>query len=243
MTDELPPAVADDAARLRDPLADSSWSRDATVAGFASAAPNARLLEMAAAARQAGARRLLDIGCGAGRNAVPLARLGWQVLGVDLSLPMITAAARRAAGEPGQPRLPLQLALAPMDHLPVRDAAFDVVVAHGIWNLARSGDEFRQGMAEAARAARRGGALFLFTFSRTTLADDAEPVAGESFVFTQFSGEPQCFVTERQVLDELAAHGFVPDPRERLRELNRPRPGALRTSPAPVIYEGLFRRG
>ena len=209
------------------------------VTSFAAAAPNARLLDVAAAERQAGAERLLDIGCGAGRNAVPLARLGWHVLGVDLSLPMIAAAARRAAAEP---ELPLQFVLAPMHHLPVRNAAFDVVVAHGIWNLARSGDEFRRGVAEAARAARRGGALFVFTFSRATLAGDATPVSGESFVFTQFSGEPQCFLTEAQLLDELATHGFVPDPHEGLRELNRPRPGALQTSRAPVIYEGVFRR-
>ena len=209
------------------------------VTSFAGAAPNGRLLDVAAAERQRGAEHLLDIGCGAGRNAVPLARLGWRVFGVDLSLPMITAAARRAAAEPD---LPLQFALAPMHHLPVRDAVFDVVVAHGIWNLARSGDEFRRGVAEASRAARRGGALFVFTFSRATLASDASPVPGESFVFTQFSGEPQCFLTDAQLLEELAAHGFVPDPHEALRELNRPRPGALQTSRAPVIYEGLFRR-
>jgi hypothetical protein len=61
-------------------------------------------------------------------------------------------------------------------------------------------------------------------------------------VFTQFSGEPQCFLTEAQLLDELAAHGFAPDPHEGLSELNLPRPGALQTSRAPVIYEGVFRR-
>ena len=82
----------------------------------------------------------------------------------------------------------------------------------------------------------------MFTFSRATLASDASPVPGESFVFTEFSGEPQCFLTDAQLLEELAAHGFVPDPREALRELNRPHPGALQTSRAPVIYEGLFRR-
>ena len=31
-------------------------------------------------------------------------------------------------------------------------------------------------------------------------ADDAPPVAGETFVFTQFSGQPQCFLTERELV-------------------------------------------
>jgi hypothetical protein len=82
----------------------------------------------------------------------------------------------------------------------------------------------------------------VFTFSRNTLADTAEPLAGESFVFTQFSGQPQCFLTEEQLVTELGACGFDSDVSLPLRELNRPPIGALPTSIAPVIYEGLFRR-
>ena len=48
-----------------------------------------------------------------------------------------------------------------------------------------------------------GGGLFVFTFSRHTLPPDTQPVPGESFVFTQFSGAPQCFLTEPQLLTEL----------------------------------------
>ena len=70
----------------------------------------------------------------------------------------------------------------------------------------------------------------------------AAPLPGESFVFTQFSGQPQCFLTESQLVSELDARGFEPDASLPLRELNRPPAGALRTDSAPVIYEGLFRR-
>ena len=70
---------------------------------------------------------------------------------------------------------------------------------------------------------------------------EVAPVAGETFVFTQFSGAPQCFLTERQLIDEMHTAGFEPDPALPLRELNRPAPG-LRTAGGPVIYEGAFRR-
>ena len=201
--------------------------------------PNETLLQVAAREWRASAR-LLDIGCGAGRNAVPLASTGWEVTGTDLSLPMLSAAATRVADAQLANRV--RLLRASMHQLPLASAGFDFIVAHGIWNLARSGSEFREAVREAARVARPGCALFLFTFSRNTLPGTAEPLDGESFVFTQFSGQPQCFLTEEQLVTELAACGFDPDPSLPLRELNRPSKGALRTSTAPVIYEGLFQR-
>jgi hypothetical protein len=82
----------------------------------------------------------------------------------------------------------------------------------------------------------------VFTFSRNTFPPQTDPVACEPFVFTQFSGEPQCFLTEAQLVEELARVGFVADPGVPLREYNRPKPGTLMTGTPPVIYEAAFRR-
>ena len=226
--------------RSTDPLAGSAWSAPGTVAGFAQSPANASLIAFANhELHRGGHRRALDVGCGAGRNAVPLAQLGWQVTGVDLSWPMLLAAAQRVRD--GQLGNCLRLALAPMDVLPVRNASCDLVIAHGIWNLARSAAEFRRSVREAARVARIGAGLFVFTFSRQTLPPDAAPVEGEPFVFTQFSGEPQCFLTREQLVSELGAAGFVCEPSVPFNEYNLPQPGAL-ASGAPVIYEAAFRR-
>jgi ubiquinone/menaquinone biosynthesis C-methylase UbiE len=194
------------------------------------------LLEYAARLHDAGSElRVVDIGCGAGRNAVPLVESGASVIGTDLSWPMIQAASARAAAPA------LQLALAPMDALPLRSRAFDLIVAHGIWNLARSTSEFRRALREAARVATDAARLFVFTFSRSTLRVDAEPVKGEAFVFSQFAGHPQVFLTKDQLVSELAAVGFAPDPQLPLRELNLPGPQRTRIAGPPVIFEGGFR--
>jgi SAM-dependent methyltransferase len=225
-----------------DPLAGSAWSTPGTVAGFAKSAPNAVLMKFAEEELQrSGSARALDLGCGAGRNAVPLARLGWSVVGTDLSWPMLCAAVTRARENRLDDRL--RLILAPMETIPVRDRSFDLVIAHGIWNLARSAAQFRRALGETARVAKPGAGLFVFTFSRNTFPPQTEPIAGEPFVFTQFAGEPQCFLTESQLFDELDRAGFAPDRGVPLREYNRTQPGALLSATMPVIYEAAFRRG
>ena len=68
--------------------------------------------------------RLLDLCCGQGRQAVPLARLGYRVTGLDLSRSLLARAAR-AAADPG---LPLALVEADMRRLPLADGSFDAVL-------------------------------------------------------------------------------------------------------------------
>lgn len=193
---------------MSDPLAGSPWSAPNTVAGFVQSPPNQVLLRFAREEleRLGGVGTAIDIGCGAGRNAVPLVEC-----------------------------------LAPMDQLPLVDDSADLVIAHGIWNLARSTTEFRRAVHEASRVAKPGAGLFVFTFSRHTLPRSAHPVPGEDFVFTQFSGQPQCFLTENQLLAELGAENFALDPAVPLTEYNRPAAPAIHHG-GPVIYEAVFRK-
>ena len=83
--------------------------------------------------------------------------------------------------------------------------------------------------------------MFVFTFSRATLPDEATPVSAETFVFTQFSGRPQCFLTTAQLLSELADASFSPDPGVPLSELNRASTAALQMPHVPVILQAAFR--
>ena len=234
------------AARRRDGVSGVSgvsprWEAPQTVAGFVRGVPNAVLLDFARGLLDtARAPRCLDLGCGAARNALPLARLGYRVVGTDLSAPMLAAARERLAAEPTPPAV--ALVHAPMAPLPFADGQFDLIVAHGIWNLAGRDWDFRAALAEAARVARPGAGLFVFTFSRATLPPDAAPDAGERFVFSTWNGEPQCFLTEAELLDELARAGFGPADDAPLTEYNRPLPGELRRSGPPVIWEGRFVR-
>jgi len=217
------------------------WEDPRTVAGFTAGTPNSNLVAFARTVlARVPAARCLDIGCGAARNALPLAEIGFRVAATDLSVPMLDAARTRIAGSDAAARV--ELVHAPMEPLPFEDATFDLVVAHGIWNLAKSGAEFRAAVHEAARVARPGAGLFLFTFSRSTLPPGAPPDGDEEFVFSTWNGEPQCFLTETQIVHELSGAGFVRDRAGPMAEYNVRPPTARGPGGPPAIHEGTFVR-
>ena len=101
--------------------------------------------------------RTVDLGCGGGLLAVPLAEAGAAVLGVD-----VARAALRAARERGASRL-LPIA-ADLHAVPVRSACADLVLlADVVEHVAAPA----VAIAEAARLLRPGGHLFVNTINRT----------------------------------------------------------------------------
>jgi SAM-dependent methyltransferase len=73
----------------------------------------------------AGARRVLDAGCGSGRLTVGLALAGAEVTGVDTNASQLEVARGRAQAE----GVELTLLEADFDALPFEDASFDAVVS------------------------------------------------------------------------------------------------------------------
>ncbi len=213
----------------------SPWTSPEMVARLSSTLPNDVLMVFAdEELRRADENRLLDIGCGAGCNAIPLAQNGWDVLGLDLSVPMLEAAQQRSMQNGLTDRA--QFRSASMDQLEVEEDSFDFIVAHGIWNQAESGSEFRKAVREAARAAKPGAPLFVYTFSRNTLPIQNQPVDGETFVYETYSGQLKCFLTENQLIAEMDAAGFKLDIGASITEYPQV-PG----KPKPAILEGIFR--
>ena len=120
-----------------------------------------------AAARLAGCPddgELLDAPCGFGRHAIPLARAGFRVTGVDRSTVLLDEARRRAGGE----RWP-KFVNADYRELPFKDASFDAAL-NLYTSLGYLGDEEdTRALASIRRVLREGGRLVIETMHRDRL--------------------------------------------------------------------------
>ncbi len=224
------------------------WEKQDIVDNFARKKPSDALLRFVEEFAASRRLRILDAGCGAGRHMRPLLASGHDCHGTDVSANMLKAAAQslREVVDDADDRLHC----AGMDALPFETASFDMIISHGVWNLARTEQELRSAMSEAARVLADGAVLYLTTFSRNTLPPDALPVSGSRFIFTDFNNEPQTFLTPEQLDAELRAVGFVRDESRPIRELNRPASWESSRGPGltivggkrPVLLEGVWTR-
>ena len=108
--------------------------------------------------------RILDLACGYGRIAVPLARRGFQVTGLDLSAPLLAVARERAA----QAGVTVEWHHADMRDIPSEwSGQFDAVIS--IWNsfgYFADDHENQRVLASAAQALKPGGRLLIDVSNR-----------------------------------------------------------------------------
>jgi SAM-dependent methyltransferase len=128
------------------------------------------------AARPAAGARILDLGCGTGRHALPLCRQDYRVVGVDLSA-VLLAAARERLAEAG---CWLPLVRADLRRLPFR-AVFDLAASFFTsFGYFESTDDDRLALDSMVGCLRPGGTLLLDLINPVRLRAELVPASHSS---------------------------------------------------------------
>jgi SAM-dependent methyltransferase len=123
--------------------------------------------------------RVLDAGCGYGRNLVHLLREGCEVFAVDADAEGVEHVRRLSAslgtGLPAE-----NFVVGPIEQMQFPDGFADVVICNSVLHFARDDEHFRTLLTELWRVLRPGGMLFCRLGSRIGM--DFKRVRGNVFV-------------------------------------------------------------
>jgi len=120
--------------------------------GFSPDVAQAVAAVFAVAARLAPTSRVLEIGVGTGRIALPLAPAVARFIGIDIARPMLDVLVEKRADER------IDLCVADATRLPFADASFDATLAIHVLHLIPG---WRAAVAELGRVVRPGGTVLV----------------------------------------------------------------------------------
>lgn len=163
--------------------------------------------------------RILDAGCGGGRNSLYLMRCGAEVFGIDSSpaeVERIRTVARRDA--PGLP--PENFLAGRLDQLPFPDAHFDAVICCAVLHFAESERHFEAMVHELWRVLAAGGVLFARLASTIGIEERVRREHGRRFHLPDGTDR---FLVDEEYLLELSARlgGTLLDPLKTTNVQNR----------------------
>jgi SAM-dependent methyltransferase len=122
--------------------------------------------------------RVLDAGCGYGRNLVHLLREGCEVFALDADPDAIDHVRRLSASlSTSLPRENFQVG--PIEQMPFPNDFADVVLCNSVLHFARDASHFHAQLSELWRVLRPGGMLFCRLGSRIGM--DFEPIRANIF--------------------------------------------------------------
>lgn len=120
--------------------------------------------------------KVLDLGCGNGRNAIALAKLGAIVKGIDVSSVALELLENRAKKE----NVEVETFLGSINKLPFPDRTFDMVICYNaIFNTSLK--QIKETIKETRRVIKKNG-VFLVTFrsTKSPIPEDAKALEDES---------------------------------------------------------------
>lgn len=140
--------------------------------------------------------RILDAGCGSGRNLVYLLREGYEVYAVDPDARAMDSVRRLAPALPES-----NFRIEPVEQMSFEDAWADVVVSSAVLHFARDDAHFDAMLRGSWRVLKPGGLFFCRLASSIGMENRVKRVQGRRYLLPDGS--------ERYLVDETLLSSFV----------------------------------
>jgi SAM-dependent methyltransferase len=121
--------------------------------------------------------RVLDVGCGSGRNLVYLLQSGYEVFGIDPD-PISIQVVRRLASKLAPHLPPDNFRIEPIERVSFPEAFADVVLSSAVLHFARDDAQFNAMLLGMWKVLRPGGMLFCRLASSIGMEQQVRPIAG-----------------------------------------------------------------
>ena len=154
--------------------------------------------------------RVLDAGCGSGRNSYYLLSKGADVYGADTNASAI-AGMRELAREFGRPDDEAHFRVEPLEALTFESILFDVVICSAVLHFARDDQHFDAMVRQLWRVLRPGGLFFARLASSIGIESQIRRISGRRCVLPDGS---ERYLVDAQMLSSLMAElgGQLLDP-------------------------------
>jgi SAM-dependent methyltransferase len=156
------------------------------------------------------AMRVLDAGCGSGRNLVYFLRQGYEVFGVDADAQAAAATRRLAASL--APNLPQEnFRPETLEAMSFPDGFADLVISSAVLHFAVDDDHFLAMLRATWRVVKPGGLLFCRLASSIGMEERMQRIAGRRFLLPD--GSERYLVDEPflvELTEELGGHLIDP---------------------------------
>jgi len=143
-------------------------------------------------------KRILDAGCGAGRNLTYFLKNGFDIYAIEKNYDAIERV-KNLAREMA-PQLPQEnFKLGAVENIPFADNEFDIVISNAVLHFATSEQHFDEMLFSMWRVLKAGGFLFVRLASTIGIENEVKPLSSGRFLIPD--GSERYLVDQQMLLD------------------------------------------
>ncbi len=184
------------------------WNSRKQIIDFADEKPSKYLLGFFSKIKDSKDKKVLDVGCGGGRNTEMLLRFGFDVYGCDLHKGMVKITKKRVE-KFGKDKAK-KIIMASMFSLHYRTGTFDCVVSNCVFHNVYSIEELVIDIKESARVLKKHGKLALNVICSKIIDSQLKKVKNQKSTYITPSGLPMVLLSKKNLISILNKNNLYP---------------------------------